>query len=557
MGSTDSDWVMGFGGSDHDYSAALMHGTDIQIAIEAERVTRVKYGKPAWFEDPLAPCAAHCLEVAGVAREEVTRTVSSDFLPQRTIDRWSIKTHNHHRCHAASAVMLLPPDVRACVLVYDGAGSTTTAPSGAGASADYETFSFYEYVDGQLTLLGSTSGERYHEPLNLVEGGTNSMGQLYELVTMLIGFDQLEAGKTMGLAGWGSPRLADDLMRHIRFGEDLEQVFSFDPYSDEVQALLREHLERHGHSFSAKADMAASVQEILTRCLLHCYGLVAEREFEVFALAGGCALNTVANGVLAKRLGEGRRLLVPAHAGDAGIALGSLWLDAVSRSDEPVELTLRGRPLMPALARPGRTYPAERIRRSAAAALSRSAEDPTVTGPESLARVLSAGALVGVFNGSSEIGPRALGGRSLLADPREARMKERINRTVKHREPFRPLAPIVLEERYDEYFAPRAAANPFMLVVADASERCRREAPAVVHVDGSARVQLLPEASDEFLERLLREFHALTGVGVLLNTSFNRRGEPIVETPEEAVSAFLEMGLDGLWMDGTYVYALR
>ena len=141
----------------------------------------------------------------------------------------------------------------------------------------------------------------------------------------------------------------------------------------------------------------------------------------------------------------------------------------------------------------------------------------------------------------------------MLADPRSAAAKERINRTVKHREPFRPLAPMVLADRFDAYFRP-SGVDPFVLVVAQATPECRRVAPAVVHVDGTSRVQVVGPGGDPFLVGLLRAFEAETGVPMLLNTSFNRRGEPIVETPEDAVAAFIDMGLDGLWMDGLFLY---
>jgi len=182
----------------------------------------------------------------------------------------------------------------------------------------------------------------------------------------------------------------------------------------------------------------------------------------------------------------------------------------------------------------------------------RLALDCSVAGPEQLARVIAAGRIVGLLQGRSEIGPRALGGRSVLADPRSPLVRERINRNIKLREPFRPLAPMVLADHFDEYFYPSGTKDYFMLTVARATDRCSREAPAVVHVDGGARVQIVDESSDPFLVRLLTEFHELTGVPILLNTSFNRRGEPIVETPEQAIEAFLEMGLDGLYLQDQF-----
>jgi carbamoyltransferase len=169
-----------------------------------------------------------------------------------------------------------------------------------------------------------------------------------------------------------------------------------------------------------------------------------------------------------------------------------------------------------------------------------------------LAERITAGDIVGVFNGASEFGPRALGGRSVLADPRDALVRERINRQIKHREPFRPLAPMILAKHFDEYFWPAAAKDNFMLTVAQANDLCVQRAPAVVHIDGGARVQVVDEDGDPFLVALLERFHELTGVPIVLNTSFNRRGEPIVETPTEAFEAFIAMGLDGLYADGAY-----
>jgi carbamoyltransferase len=551
--STDT-WVFGLGGSAHDYSAALACGLDIQVAIERERLTRVKYGTPQWFEDPFAVPLQYCLEAADIERADVARTVSSDLLPRWSVDRHAIQTYDHHLCHAASATMLLSADTSACVMVYDFSGSLhRTPPNGNPLGAALDTFSFFEFKNCELQPFARTRGHRYMSGVGRQDMGTNSMGLLYELVTSLIGFDTFESGKTMGLAAWGEPRYVDDFLTYMRFGSSLDGVFDFDPFTEELQDLIQRLLSDRQHSFGVRADLAATVQELLTRCLVHCYELVADRDFEVFCIAGGCGLNTVANGVLAKCLGPGRKLLIPPHAGDAGIALGSLWLDAREHRTGPFEMTLRGKPLAPAIARPGRSYSHQEVRRAAAHHLSSTAEDPVIDGPEALARLIASGAIVGVFNGGSEIGPRALGGRSIIADPRDVQMKERINRQIKHREPFRPLAPILLAEHFDEYFSPRTAANPYMLVLADGNDDCRRWAPAVIHVDGTARVQVLDEYDDPFLVRLLREFHSLTGVGVLLNTSFNRRGEPIVETPDDAVRAFVGMELDGLWLDGIFL----
>jgi carbamoyltransferase len=555
MSETEDEWILGFGGSTHDFSAALSRGSDIQVAVEAERVSRVKYGHPAWFGDPLRGAAEYCLAAADVSIDQIARRTSSDLLASRTLQEWDIHAYPHHLCHAASAVMMLPPATRACVIVYDGNGSAREVHPGRPLPSELtiETFSFFEFADCQLRRLGGTYGQRQTEWLGLFDGGTNSAGQLYELVTVMLGFQRTEAGKTMGLAAWGKPRLREALHEHLEIGQTMQDVLTVDPFAGELQERITRHLHDAHDPFSARADLAASAQAVLDECLLRCYDLIADLDFDVLCVAGGCGLNTVSNGVLAERLAKQRRLLVPPHAGDAGIALGSLWLDARERTDEAFQMTLAGRPLMPHVGRPGRAYPASRIRHAIGEALPGASYDPGVSSPPQLARVLARGDIVGVFNGSSEIGPRALGGRSILADPRSSARKERINREIKHREPFRPLAPMILAEHFSSYFAPPGAANEFMLVIAQANDTCAQLAPAVVHVDGSARVQVLGKDGDPFLVALLEAFNALTGVPILLNTSFNQAGEPIVETPEEAIAAALAMQLDGLWLDGHYI----
>jgi carbamoyltransferase len=548
-------WVLGLGGSSHDFSAALMRGTDIHVAIESERITRVKYGTPGFLRDPFEPAVAYCLDHAGIELAEVSHVVSSDLLPYRSLAEWSVRAFPHHLCHAASAAMLLEPADTACILVYDGNGSATPlAGEGPGLGRlEVETFSAFSYEDGELRKLGGTYGDRRVEWLGLYASCRNSVGQLYELISAMLGFDTREAGKTMGLAGWGRPRFLELFHEHMEIGEQLDRVFSFDPFDRGFQQAVDEALAREGHSFAVRADLAATAQAVLTEALLAFYGMVEERAFDVLCVVGGCALNSVANGVLAARLPSGRRLVIPPCAGDTGIGMGALWLDARERRSHPTRLTIRGREPLSGIARPGRPYDMPPGAAADALDLARMSVDPSVGSAAALAEVLARGAVVGVLNGSSEIGPRALGGRSILADPRSSALKERINREIKHREPFRPLAPVVLASAFDRYFEPAAAANPFMLVVATANPECLRVAPGVAHIDGTSRVQTVPADGDPFLIELLDRFERITGLPMLLNTSFNGPGEPIVETPDDALDAFMTLGLDGLWLQDRFL----
>ncbi|WP_438452988.1 carbamoyltransferase C-terminal domain-containing protein [Streptomyces asiaticus] len=538
-----------------------MHDDDIKVAVESERISRVKHGRALWFQNPLTGAVDYCLNAVGITLADVSRIVSSDLLPYKVRDIYSdipLTLYSHHVSHAASVHMMLEPGVRSAVLVYDGMGSVT-ASHHEGESpiprVTRETFSFFLAKDEELRYLGGTSGRGLLEHVDYGNGVTNSIGMLYELVTALLGFGPDDVGKTMGLAGHGQPTALPLLKKYVTLGSNFSDVFQVDYFTGDLESALKDFLERGSYTFQTKANLAASVQELLNETLVRCSELFDPKDYDVFTIAGGCGLNTVANGILAEQLPPGKRLLVAPHSTDVGHAFGSLWLDRQERAKGPFTLTLNAAPLMPAIGRPGRRYDENEISAAVNAVYPRLALDPGVSNPEQLAAYLAQGHVAGVLNGPSEMGPRALGGRSILADPRTVEMKERINRGIKLREPFRPLAPMVLAEDFSDWFFPEVTRDYFMLKIAHATERCLREAPAVVHVDGGARVQVVDENTDPFLVRLLREFKRLTGVPILLNTSFNRRGEPVVESPSDAIDAFLELGLDGLYLEGRFFFA--
>lgn len=552
--SSDRTIVIGLGGSNHDGSAVLARGATIEVGVEQERVTRRKHGAAWWWENPVGAAVDYCLSAAGVALGDVEGFVSSDLLPGRVMEAYAsypMALYPHHACHAASSCVMLPPSTRAAILVYDGMGSITGGLNGPIPHNVRETFSFFLFDGTDLHSLGRTTGKSTREHDDFPSGCSNSIGKLYDIVTALIGFHEDEPGKTMGLAAHGQPRYAGLIEEFLTLGNDWASCLAFDAGDSALPDMLRGILSR-SPDFSTKADLAASIQAVLEKVLLHAASLMSEVDHDVLCVVGGCALNSVANGRLATTLRPGRRLLVPPHAGDAGIGIGALWLDRLIKNGVPPHFTLRGRSLDPWIARPGRLYGVERCRSAARGAYPQLIPDASVAGPRDLAERIAGGQVVGILNGPSEMGPRALGGRSILADPRQALSRERLNREIKHREPFRPLAPMVLEERCEEFFVDVRCTDSFMIRVAEATAKCAKLAPAVVHVDGTARVQTVPPDGDPFLRALLTAFDEITGVPMLLNTSFNRRGEPIVETPEDAVDAFLAMKLDGLYLDGLY-----
>jgi carbamoyltransferase len=451
---------------------------------------------------------------------------------------------------------LLPWGKKAGVIVYDGYGSVVGKTSPEAFQNWRETFSFYKFGPGGYQLLGQTRGLGLVEKDDFPTGVTNSIGMLTEMITGLLGFSPDDAGKTMGLASYGSPRHTQTLERFVGYGDTMSDCFRCATDNAElIKALDCILLEGRG-TFSARADIAASLQAIINKTLVHCYRLLP-KPMDYLCLSGGCALNTVATTHLITSEDISVPVVAPPHCGDSGLAFGALWLHQFEQTGTVPALTFRGGPPAPSLARPGRLYSAEECRSAANAFYPRLVPDASVSSAHDLATILAQGAIVGVFNGASEIGPRALGGRSIVADPKTVAIRETINRKLKGREPFRPLAPIVLASEYDRYFLDHRLADEYMLKVAPARPLCGIDAPAVVHTDGSARTQVIGPNGDPFLVSLLVAFKAETGRGVLLNTSFNRRGEPLVETPTDAIDAFLGMDLDGLYLNGLYFRSSR
>ncbi|GIH11857.1 carbamoyltransferase C-terminal domain-containing protein [Rugosimonospora africana] len=561
------EWVLGLGGSSHEYSAALMHNGDIKVAVEQERISRTKHGYVWWHQDPISSTVDYCVWAAGIERSAITRVVSSDLLPHRAmVSLAGIPTalYNHHLCHAASGAMMLPAGQNAAVLAYDGMGSILEVQPGEPPTGLRETFSFYAYRDGRLEQVGGTRGTSMLE----YDGGnavTASFGLLYEMITALIGFHPHDSGKTMGLAAWGEPRYRDELNEFVTIGKSMDDVFRFDPRDGSFTARVTRWLRDggvapargpeptwSGRAFQTRADIAATLQQVADELLQRCWELVAPLGFDTFVVTGGCGLNSVANGQLVRD--GGPNLFVPPHVHDSGMAVGAMWVDRAVRSPEDTRpMTFNGKPLNPWLCRPGRLYDGVEVAKAAAGGHPRLFEDTTIRSPERLAAFLAEGRVIGLFNGRSEIGPRALGGRSIIGDPRSAGMRERINREIKFREPFRPLAPVILEEDFDDYFTPPGGRDSFMLRTAWATDQCRDAAPAVVHIDGTARVQVVDPEMDPFLARLLAEFKRLTGCAVLLNTSMNHPGVPIVETPADAVELAGSRDLDGLWLQDRFL----
>lgn len=437
-----------------------------------------------------------------------------------------IQIVDHHHAHAASS-FFFSGFPEAAVLTIDGVGEWATTTYGHAQSTTINLF------------------EEVHFP--------NSIGLLYSAITSYLGFAVNDGEyKVMGLAPYGKPLYADRIYQLIQslargqFALNLD-YFNFGGkdrmYTDALPELFGEPpRERESQITTFHKDVARSLQSVLEDTLVEKAKYLHEKTgSENLCMAGGVALNCVAN---ARILNESpfKRLFVQPAAGDAGTCLGAAAL---------AHINLTGS--RPPTERLEHVYLGPRFTANEVAKLIRET-DVTATDfrdrEECLlahaVELLAAGKVIGWFEGRMEFGPRALGARSILADPRDSGMRDRINALVKKREGFRPFAPVVLESKASEHFDLDHAA-PFMLETCQVKSKL--DLPAITHVDNSARVQTINETVNSRLARLLKAFDERTGCPILLNTSFNMRDEPIVCSPSDAIWCFARTDIDVLFLE--------
>ncbi len=555
--------VLGISCFYHDSAACLLDGGRVVAAVQEERFTRKKHD---WNFPNHA--VRYCLEQAGidVANLDAVAFYEKPFVKFERILKTYIATWpfgllsflkamplwmkqkiwmsaviekelkykgplyygEHHLSHAASTFYASGFE-EAAVLTVDGVGEWTTTSIARGKGLDLEIL------------------EEIYFP--------HSLGLLYSAFTYYLGF-KVNSGeyKVMGLAPYGKPRFSDLILEKLMdlkldgsfrlnqkyfnytygtrmAGRPFEKLFGR-PRRKPEQALEEIHF-----------DLAASIQkvcdEVMLRIARHAYELTGMSRL---CLAGGVALNCVSNGKILRE-GPFKEIFVQPAAGDAGGAYGAASFISHALFREPRSPRWEQ-------AFTGPTYTNDEIRGVLGRedAVFEEFSNGELLG--TVAKKIAEGQVIGWFQGGAEFGPRALGHRSILADPRDPQMKDKVNLKIKFRETFRPFAPAVLEEECSEYFE-LDQQSPFMLLVAPVRED-RRAIPSVTHVDGSARVQTINRKQDPLFYGLISEFKKLTGVPVIINTSFNVRGEPIVCSPEDAWRCFMRTQMDCLVI-GPYV----
>lgn len=555
-----------------DSAAALIKDGELVAAVEEERFSRKKHHAGFPYES-----IRFCLDHAGITLKDVEHVghywkpwilrhkalqaaksafisrdmfkaradrgiaqVSDSYLgmfrhPRRLRERFgpsNFKFHylEHHQTHAASAFFVSPFD-SAAILTWDGTGEDTT------------------------TLFCRGKGNKI-EVLKRIKL-PHSLGQFYSAVTNYIGFDMFagDEWKVMGLAAYGKPKHVDffrekvlttngkgDFRFHIKIlDHHLAKHYQFpDAIINELGPARKpgeELTERHW-------DVACSAQKALEDTALYLVKKIKEMTGEEnLCMAGGVAFNSVMNGRIFHETPFKNFFVQPA-AGDAGCSLGAAMMVWHQKLGNPRKFEMKH-----AYWGPGFSNDECRAALDAAGLKYQTLADDELL--PKLAKMISEGAIVGWFNGRMELGPRALGARSFLADPRRADMREILNHKVKLREWFRPLAPSMLEEYGTEVFGVEHH-DPFMITVIEVAEEYKSKIPAVVHIDGSARPQMVSRETNPRYWRLIDEFRKITGIPMLLNTSFNVQ-EPIVCSPQNAINTFRNSNFDALVLEDNLV----
>lgn len=575
--------ILGLNAFHGDSSAAVLVDGAIVAAAEEERFRRIKH----WAGLPVEAARA-CLEFAGIEPAQVQHvainrdrsanlmsklwfTASHPSLWKKALERrrnasavgsvveqladglglaqrdFQPRLHGveHHRAHLASAFHVSPFH-RAAVASIDGFGDFSSSMLAHGVGRDIV-------------------------PIARV-GFPHSLGLFYLALTQYLGFEKYgDEYKVMGMTAYGEPRFVKEIEQLVRvkgMGFELDTSFfthvkggvpmtweGGEPvvgraYSKKLEDLLGPARRKGDELTQRHRDIAASAQEVYERIAFEMFTRLAHETGESkLCLAGGCGMNSLANGKITDRT-PFEEVWVQAAAGDAGGAIGaatSVWCDVLGRE----------RTSFMEHAYLGPSYPQSELDASLDAASDElgeaDCERTTIADEQELcdrvARHIAAGHVVGWYQDRSEWGPRALGNRSIVGDPRRADMKDILNLKIKRRESFRPFAPSVLEEKVGEWFE-RPQAVPFMSMVLPILEERREFIPAVTHADGTGRLQTVSERTNARYHRLIRSFEALTGVPMILNTSFNEN-EPVVQRPEEALACFLRTKMDVLVLGDT------
>lgn len=578
--------ILGLNAYHGDSSACIVVDGKLVAAAEEERFTRIKH----WAGFP-TNAIRYCLKEAGVEIEEIDHiavnrnpaanllkkavfalgkhpslnliknrlknaakigdiktTLHKEFNSQESKVKTKFHYIEHHIAHLGSS-FFVSPFKEAAIVSVDGFGDFTGAMWGIGKGIKIEV------------------KDRIFFP--------HSLGLFYLALTQYLGFPKYgDEYKVMGLASYGEPSYLDKMEKIVRlekkgrFSLDLDY---FIHHSEGVTMTWNDGEPKMGHVYSNKMeqvlgparnkelpitkvheDIAAAMQAMYEKAFFHLLNYVYDKtKIPILCLAGGCAMNSVANGKIFDRT-PFKDVYIQAAAGDAGGALGAAYYVWHQVLNNPRDFVMEHAYWGP---RYTETEISEELRAKSKELEKQDCNIEHINDKDELcrktAKEIAAGKVVGWFQGRMEWGPRALGNRSIVVDPRRADMKDILNARIKRREPFRPFAPSILLEKTAEYFE-KDYPDPFMIKVYPVRPDKRSVIPAVTHADGTGRLQTVRREDNPLYWQLIKEFENLTGVPVVLNTSFNEN-EPIVCTPQEALDCFLRTKMDVLVLEKYYI----
>lgn len=543
----------------HDQGAAIVKDGKLLGAISQERIDRIKHS--ASIRPPFDAIDAllrytqieitdiDCVGFSSTAVHinDLQAYVCDALKEYYSLSNIKILSVPHHQAHAESAYFTSNFS-EAIVLIADGGGEMI------GMEEEAESIFYCHNAKVELTeqRLQSNYFHALYRPHNYLYSFMNkqqlheqiSLGKKYEQISNLLGFGKNGAGKTMGLSAYGT-NLINTIPSPV--GSPLSFELEFQHIIMEYHNLYEQSGENFFSFMEAhKADIAKSLQDYTESQILEIIKyIILKYKINQICLAGGVFLNCPINHKIIEKFPQVSIHICPA-AGDDGQAIGAAFY---SYRHIASDLT----PSASVLPYLGFSYTNEQIEQ----ALQVRNIPFHCYGDDEIATIIAEkiwkNEIIGFFHGRSEIGPRALCHRSILANPTKADMKDYINAKVKHRENFRPFAPVVAAEKQFTYFS-LLQESPYMLLAAQVKKEYVSKLPAITHVDGSARVQAVSHKDDAFVHRILIKFEQLSGFPILLNTSFNDYGEPIVETPEDAIRTFLTTEIDTLVMENYIIF---
>ncbi|OGZ63873.1 MAG: carbamoyl transferase [Candidatus Staskawiczbacteria bacterium RIFCSPLOWO2_01_FULL_40_39] len=559
-------YILGLNFAYHELSACIIKNGKLLAAVEEERFSRIKRGKQALINNPdVLPKEAinYCLDIAQIPLKRVNY-IGLSFSPKERLKNINVDSYYmpgnwgsergerlfykkitrvplllnhlagedlsrkirwipHHICHASSA-FFVSPFSKSAILSIDGIGELSSTWMGYGKNNAIQVLKEIYYP--------------------------NSLGFLWEKISKYLGFTEYDASKIMGLAAYGNPRRFYKIFQKIvqlkadgEFTVDNSIMrFRMDDFS-QLEDLFKtpKEIRRPLKPTKNHKDIAAALQAITDDVVIHLVTFLSKKTgSKNICLAGGVALNCVSNSLLLKN-SICKNLYVQPAANDAGTALGAAYYIWHQELNKPRSFIMEN-------VYWGPKYSDLEII-SALKKFKISSYKKTTDITEKVAEKLSEGKIIGWFQGREEWGPRALGNRSLLADPRRKDMKEILNERIKRRESFRPFAPSVLKEFLSSWFKEhrwgKSLSAEFMEVNFDAKKIKQKKIPSVIHIDGTGRLQVVSKKTNPLYHKLIYQFYKRTGVPIVLNTSFNDN-EPIVCSPEDAIKTFKRTKMDYL-----------